>query len=61
MTEINKSQEMLSLAEKNLRTVFENSPDAIFIEDGIGNIIDVNEAAIRLQGMSINILIKSLD
>ena len=54
MTEITKSQELLSQAEKNLRTIFENSPDAIFIEDSNGNIIDVNEAAISLQGMSIN-------
>ena len=38
--------------ERLFRTVFENSPDAIFIEDLDGNVLDVNPAACRLHGLS---------
>jgi PAS domain S-box-containing protein len=38
--------------ERLFRTVFESSPDAIFIEDLHGNVLDVNPAACRLHGMS---------
>ena len=34
------------------RTVFEDSPDAIFIEDLEGNVLDVNPAACRLHGLT---------
>lgn len=37
--------------ERLFHTVFENSPDAIFIEDLQGNVLDVNPAACRLHGM----------
>ena len=37
--------------ERLFRTVFENSPDAIFIEDLQGNVLDANPAACRLHGM----------
>ncbi len=38
--------------EHLFRTVFENSPDAIFIEDREGNVLDANPAACRLHGLS---------
>jgi two-component system cell cycle sensor histidine kinase/response regulator CckA len=38
--------------EHLFHTVFENSPDAIFIEDLKGNVLDVNPAACRLHGLS---------
>lgn len=37
--------------ERLFRTVFENSPDAIFIEDFEGYVLDVNPAACRLHGL----------
>jgi PAS domain S-box-containing protein len=37
--------------ERLFHTVFENSPDAIFIEDREGYVLDVNPAACRLHGM----------
>ena len=38
--------------ERLYRTVFENSPDAIFIEDTEGYVLDVNTAACRLHGLT---------
>ena len=38
--------------EHLFRTVFEESPDAIFIEDLDGNVLDANPAACRLQGLT---------
>jgi PAS domain S-box-containing protein len=38
-------------------TIFENSPDAIFIEDLHGNVLDVNPAACRLHGLPADELI----
>lgn len=38
--------------ERLFHTVFENSPDAIFIEDLNGDVLDVNPAACRLHGVS---------
>lgn len=43
--------------ERLFHTVFENSPDAIFIEDLDGNVLDANPAACRLHGLSHNELI----
>lgn len=37
--------------EEIFRDLFENSPDAIFVEDTDGNVLDVNPAACRLHGM----------
>jgi|GEM_PF-6963264 len=52
------------LAEKKFGEIFENSPDAIFVEDSSGNILDINKAACQLQGLSkqqlIGINIRSL-
>ncbi len=38
--------------EQIFRTIFEYSPDAIFIEDLDGNVLDANPAACRLHGLS---------
>ncbi|HEY2382025.1 MAG TPA: PAS domain S-box protein [Terriglobia bacterium] len=38
--------------ERLFHTVFESSPDAIFIEDLDGNVLDVNPAACQLHGLS---------
>src|SRR5262249_46588703 len=38
--------------ERLFRTVFENSPDAIFIEDIEGYVLEVNPAACRLHGLT---------
>lgn len=38
--------------ERLFHKVFENSPDAIFIEDLEGNVLDVNPAACKLHGLS---------
>ncbi len=51
-TEMLASQHQVVLAEKGFRDVFENSPDAIFVEDMAGNILDVNIAGVALQGAS---------
>src|SRR5215471_17195507 len=37
--------------ERLLRTIFDHSPDAIFIEDLEGNVLDANPAACRLHGL----------
>jgi PAS domain S-box-containing protein len=38
--------------ERLYHTVFDSSPDAIFIEDLDGNVLDVNPAACRLHGLT---------
>jgi PAS domain S-box-containing protein len=37
--------------ERLFRTIFDHSPDAIFIEDMDGNVLDANPAACRLHGL----------
>ena len=37
--------------ERLFRTIFDRSPDAIFIEDLQGNVLDANPAACRLHGL----------
>lgn len=51
ITEKIKTQVQLSIAEKKFRVLFEDSPDAVFVEDGCGVILDVNQAAVELQEM----------
>jgi PAS domain S-box-containing protein len=41
----------LAERERLFRTVFENYPDAFFIEDLDGNVLDANPAACRLHGL----------
>ncbi len=40
------------IAEERFQGLFNNSPDAIFIEDGNGQVLEVNPAACRLHGMA---------
>ena len=42
----------LQQREHLFHTVFENSPDEIFIENLNGNVLEVNPAACRLHGLS---------
>jgi len=43
---------VLRESEEKFRTVFEHSPDAIFVEADDGEVLDVNPAACALHGMS---------
>jgi len=49
ITERVQANEELHESEARFRTIFDNSPDAIFIEDAEGYVLDVNPAACRLQ------------
>lgn len=51
ITERKNSEETLRLSEKKLRVLFESSPDAIYVLDNDGSIIDVNLAGCLLHGM----------
>ena len=44
-------------SEGKLRDLFEHSPDAIFVEDYDGNVLDVNAEACRLNGMEHDALV----
>jgi PAS domain-containing protein len=37
--------------ERLFHTIFDNSPDAIFVEDLDGNVLDVNPSACELHGL----------
>jgi len=47
-----QTREQLLESEKRLRDLFENSPDAIFVEDLDGTVLDVNFAACVLHGLA---------
>ncbi len=47
----------LQHSEERLRTIFQNSPDAIFIENEVGVVLDANPAACTFHGMSHNELV----
>jgi len=57
MTNFINSQQQVIAAERKFRDLFENSPDAIFVEDVSGTILDVNQAGIDIQGYSAERLI----
>ncbi len=46
-----RAEQELRATEKRFRDLFEASPDGIFVEDLDGNVLDVNPAACRLQGI----------
>lgn len=51
ITERHLAEQALKYSERKFREVFENSPDAIFVHDRQGNLLDVNQAACRLHKM----------
>ena len=51
VTEKLQFREWLSIAENKFKALFEHSPDAIFVEDSSGTILDINEAAVAIQGL----------
>ncbi|HEY2328683.1 MAG TPA: PAS domain S-box protein, partial [Verrucomicrobiae bacterium] len=46
-----RAEEELRHSQRRFRDLFENSPDAIFVEDLNGNVLDVNRSACRLHGV----------
>ncbi|MEI8288968.1 MAG: PAS domain S-box protein [Verrucomicrobiota bacterium] len=46
------AEEELRQSQRRFRDLFENSPDAIFVEDMQGNVLDVNPSACVLHGMN---------
>lgn len=52
VTKRKQAEEELKETHARLRTLFEKSPDAIFVEDLDGNMLDVNPATCSLHGMA---------
>ncbi|MGH7975550.1 MAG: PAS domain S-box protein, partial [Limisphaerales bacterium] len=46
-----RAEQALRENQQRFRDLFENSPDAIFVEDTDGNVLDVNPAACALHGV----------
>jgi len=47
-----RAEEELRHSQRRFRELFENSPDAIFVEDLHGRVLDVNRNACRLHGVA---------
>ena len=47
-----QAEERLLQSQRRFRDLFENSPDAIFVEDLLGNVIDANLSACKLHGLA---------
>jgi PAS domain S-box-containing protein len=45
-------EEELRHSQRRFRELFQNSPDAIFVEDMMGNVLDANRSACTLHGFS---------
>lgn len=45
-------EEKIKMANKNFKSLFHQSPDGIFVYDKVGNLLDVNVAGCRLNGLS---------
>jgi len=50
------AKEQITEAEDKFKLVFDNAPDAIFIEDENGIILDANKKACQLQGLELELL-----
>lgn len=50
LTERSEFEKTLRQSEERFKSLFAQSPDAIFVEDEFGNILDVNDAACKLHG-----------
>ena len=46
-----RAEEALQQSQRRFRELFENSPDAIFVEDLSGKVLDVNRCACQLHGL----------
>ncbi|MBN2173607.1 MAG: PAS domain S-box protein [Bacteroidales bacterium] len=57
ITDRKAAEEQLRNSEERFRTLFFESPDAVFVEDYEGNILDVNPAACKLHKMEKNELV----
>jgi two-component system, cell cycle sensor histidine kinase and response regulator CckA len=51
ITERKRAEQELRDSEQRFRDLFERSPDAIFVEDSHGIVLDINPAACRLHGL----------
>ena len=52
ITEQRRTAAALASSERRFRELFQNSPDAVFVESYDGTILDVNPAACELHGMT---------
>ncbi len=50
ITELKQAEEHLRKSEQRFRDLFNNSPDAIFVEDFEGRVLDANRSACELHG-----------
>lgn len=57
LTPQKRAEAELRESEARFKDLFDNSPDAIFVEDQVGNVLDANPAACRLHDMDRQTLI----